>query len=228
MAAGPGHRSRRRTQQRAPSAGLDLRGFPSTTTPARRPWFRCHVDRPAQGRDRGAWFFSSSPADGPAPASGRFDLPEPEGTCYLASTPGAAVRELAGPDVVRRGWIEGELLEGRVVSKLTLRHPVRAADVSARRATDYRISAELTTTSRYEVTQAWARALRDAGFDALRHQLRFTPGSDRGLALFGPAGRPEPVRRGDEDPAPAAAWARSLGLDVVTAPSSAAVEIVPP
>jgi len=181
-----------------------------------------------QGPDRGAWFFSSSPAGDPAPGSGRFDLPEPEGTCHLASTPAAAVREVAGPDVVRRGWIEGDLLEGRVVSTLTLSHPVRAADVSARRATDYRISSELTTTGRYEITQAWARALRDAGFDALRHQLRFTPGSDRGLALFGTAGRPDPGWPGGPDPASAAEWAESLGLDVVTAPSSAAVEIVPP
>lgn len=47
----------------------------------------------------GPWWFGSSLA-------GRFDLPEPHGTCYLAADPLAALLEVLGPD--RRGGAVSE------------------------------------------------------------------------------------------------------------------------
>ena len=210
---------RRHTAQQAPVEGVDFAGFPSQNLPTGGTWFRTHRRQEASP-DRGAWHFSSSPAGSTAPTSGRFDLPTPFGTCYLASTATAAVRELTHPFFVKNGWVPATLITGRVVSALGLRQAYVGADVSIAKAAPYRVSSELTTMTDYAITQAWARAFHSVGFGAVLAALRFSPGRDRGLALFGDSGVPDPPWSVATPPTPVADVAEALGIPVVDAPDS--------
>ena len=87
---------------------------------------------------------------------------------------------------------------------------------------------EIATTERYDITQAWARTWRRAGFGGVFYLLRFTPGPSRGLALFGPAGAPDPPPPGDPDPRPVREVVEGLGIDVVDPPAFGAVTVVSP
>jgi hypothetical protein len=201
--------------------------FPGHLCNAGSIWFRNHTDR-TEAPDRGVWWFSSSPETAARPASGRFDLPEPQGTCYLASSAVAAVDELIGPDVAARGWVEEPLVDGRVVSRIALPRPVRAANVSVSKALRFRVTGELTATGDYDLTQDWARTFHACGFDGVRYALRFSPGASRGLAMFGPAGSPDPAWGGDPDPGPMHEWLETMDVEVVPIPSSTAVTVVEP
>ncbi len=213
-------RSRREMAQQAPAPGASYADFPAYTVSGESEWFRHHQERPVP--DRGAWYFASVP-----PGGGRFDLAEPRGTCYLATSRAAAVRELIGPDFLALGWVPGELLRGRIVSRLRVPAPVRVANVSVASAADRGVSSELTTTTDYPLTQQWAAAFARAGFAGIRYALRFTPGRARGLALFGPSG-PADGLPGDPLAQKAADVVDRMGLAVVDEPHSRAVEVVSP
>lgn len=216
--------ARRDRALQAPTEEVGLEAFPRRTLRAGSAWFRQHRDRP--GPDRGAWFFASRPVG--EEGGGRFDLATPEGTCYLASTQRAAVNELVGPECAVRGWVDADLLAGRVVSRLSLPADVVAANTTAARAADLRVTNEIATTERYDITQAWAEALRAAGFGGILALLRFTPGPARMLAVFGPEGRPEPGRRGDPRPHAVRALVEGWGIEVVEPPAYGDVVIVAP
>jgi hypothetical protein len=72
---------------------------------------------------------------------------------------------------------------------------------------------------------AWARAFHSVGFDAVLAALRFSQGLDRGLALFGDSGVPDPPWPVATPPTPVATpptpvadVAEALGIPVVDAP----------
>jgi hypothetical protein len=210
---------------RAPDeTGLDFTRFPRKTVRAGSEWYRQHQDRPTP--DRGAWYFASLPPGDEG--GGRFDLPDPDGTCYLATTEVGAVNELVGPDCADRGWVDADLVAGRVLSRLRLSGDVKAADTTSTRATQFRATNELPTTERYDLTQAWADTLHRAGFGGVYSGLRFTPGPTRGLALFGAAGTPDPAPLGDADPRPVREIVEGLGIDVVDPPAFSAINVVSP
>ncbi|MGN6634758.1 MAG: RES domain-containing protein, partial [Oryzihumus sp.] len=77
----PGPRSREVVAQQVPRTRLA--GFPAYRLDPRTVLCRAHLAA------NGPWWFSH---DG----GGRFDLPAPRGTCYLATDPAAAVRERLG------------------------------------------------------------------------------------------------------------------------------------
>lgn len=215
--------SRRDLALRPPDeANLAFARFPRKTLRAGSKWFRQHRDRPTP--DRGAWYFASYPAG--SEGDGRFDLPDPDGTCYLASTVQGALNELVGPECADRGWVDADLLSGRVLSTLHPPKDVKAADTTSVRAAQFRATNELATTERYKLTQAWADTLNRAGFDGVYAVLRFTPGPTRGLALFGDAGAADPPPPGDPDPVPVRKVVEALGIQVVDPPSYSAVTIV--
>ena len=218
---------RRLTAQQAPVVGHDYAGFPSQNLPSGGAWFRTHRLR-VPSPDRGAWYFSSSPSEAPAPESGRFDLPAPSGTCYLASTATAAVRELTHPFFVKNGWVPATLITGRVVSALGLRQACVAADVSSAKAASFRVSSELTAMTNYAITQAWARAFHSVGFGAVLAALRFSPGLDRGLALFGDSGVPDPGWSVATAPIPVVDVAEAMDIPVVDAPDRDEIEFAEP
>lgn len=180
-----------------PADPADLATFPKAVVHG--TWFRAHVLRSTTG-DRGCWWFSSAgvPADG----SGRFDLPEPRGTCYLASTEDGAARERVGPQLRRRAGSQSVLdsvladaSTGRpvVVSRVDLERPT-TANMASKRAGRWVDRSLGSGTGIYAVSQAWAAAFDAAGFDGIRYQPRFTLGAVRAVALFGRAGAPTPAR----------------------------------
>ncbi|WP_460458725.1 RES domain-containing protein [Angustibacter peucedani] len=172
----------------------DLTGFPEHRTPASTVLHRAHLAR------RGPWWFSSG--------GGRFDLSAPRGTCYLASSAAAAVRERLGPVLSSRAAVPSSTLDGVVVSRLAVGVPgdpreLRWANLRVAAAAEHGVTRELESMTPYDVPSRWARAFDAAGLDGVRYGPRFSPGSASAHALFGDAG--EDARRvPDPEPTPAA------------------------
>lgn len=158
--------------QREPS--LPLTGFPAYDLGVGERLHRAHH------RGRGPWWFSSS--------GGRFDLPQPEGTCYLADSPLAALRERLGPVLGGCTRIPRSLLEESLVSRLHVPESHRLGDLRAVAASRFGVTRELETMVPYAVPQAWARALRATGLRGVRYEPRFSTGPVSSYAVFGDAG----------------------------------------
>jgi hypothetical protein len=130
---------------------------------------------------------------------GRFDLPAPSGTCYLASDPLAAVLELLGTDR-EGGMVAAEFLAERRLRELQAPREFAIADLTSRRVAGYGVTSEIGTLVPYALAQAWAARLYEAGFEGLVYWLRHDPSRGEGWALFGPAGERKSWRRGRELP----------------------------
>jgi hypothetical protein len=166
----------------------------------------------------GPWWFGS---DG----SGRFDLPAPQGTCYVATSAVAAVRERLGVVLGGAASVPSALLDGVVVSRLRLPQECRVANLEASRAADFGVTRELETMVPYTVPQAWARAFARVDLEGVRYAPRFTTGPALAVALFGRAGDAgwpadvEPCVAADVPGAPLAMPApRRMDLTVVRPP----------
>lgn len=171
--------SRQSVAQRHPHPDRDLSTFPTRPIDAGTRWRRAHR------HEHEPWFFSS---DG----KGRFNLSEPFGTCYLASSDDVAARESIGPDIARSGVVVATFLEGRLVSSLTLAEPIKAAHVSSDEAFPFGVTSELCSMEKYQVPRQWAHSLHESGFEGIWYHPRFSPGADaRAIAVFGPAGAAE-------------------------------------
>ena len=162
-------------------------------------------------RTRTPWYFDSSP-------NGRFNLPAPRGTCYLAETAVGAFLETLG----RQGRvIPQSQVDLRALSQLAVHGAYRVADCTVARARGFGITAGIHAMEDYGRTQAWARAFAEAGFEGVRYRISHDPrATGIGIALFGSAG---------EASWPAAPWApiprallnrieRAFGLLVVPTP----------
>lgn len=206
---------RQQVAQRAPDPDRDYRAFPATRFAAGRVLYRQHHG------ERGAWWFCG---DG----SGRFDLAAPDGTCYLALSRPAALRELVGPDLGAAGVIPSSVLAGRVISRLPLPEPVRAANVSSNRASNrFGVTAELATMTPYAIPRQWAAVLHGAGFGGIAVTLRFSAGRSAGLAWFGPAGE-NTAWPADPEPLDCVTLARRMRLRVVEPPDTDQLTIIEP
>jgi len=183
-----------------------LAGFPSSAPPAKL----VRVCR----RGRGTWWFSS---DG----SGRFDLHPPDGTCYLASDPIAAIREATRGGPVSTTWVaEREL---RTVAPPDPNGRLAAATRQA--AARFGLTTELVTVVPYDMPRRWATAFHQAGFAGIRHELRHDPRArPSGVSLFGPAG-PGVHPDGEADPLTAGTLARA-GVQVIDVPPAAHLTIL--
>lgn len=208
--------NRQTVLQQGPDPDSDYRRFPYRTFKAGSRWYRQH------NITVGPWWFSSS-------MEGRFDLPAPNGTCYLASTREAATRERIGPDIAAKGRVAISVLKDRVVSALALPQGVRAANLDSDRAMDrYRVTGELTVMTPHEMTQAWAVALHAAGFGGVSGRLRFTVSPHHhGLALFGDGG-PRPDWHADPRPESLVVVARRMSISIVRPPDDDQLTIVFP
>ncbi len=206
--------SRETVYQQAPDDTADYTEFPSKTVPKDARWFRQHRN------DKGPWWFSST--------GGRFDLPSPQGTCYLANQQDGALLELIGPSLASTRRVDVSVLEGRVISELTIPIEVRGADISTRSAgTKFGVTSELPTMIPYSVPQAWARCLAKSGFGAIMHRLRFSPHNALGLALFGVGGEPKdwpPPERSVS----AVTLAEEVGVQIVRPPDDDQITVVKP
>lgn len=139
-------------------------------------------------KGRSPWWFSS---DG----SGRFDLPVPHGTCYLAEEQLGSLLEVA------RGLtlLPETFLSSRQLLTTWPTRPLRLADLTAAAAYSYGVTGELSAAPDYTAPHARARALQAAGFAGIRYRVRHDPrGHLVGIAWFGRAGRlthPPPSHR---------------------------------
>lgn len=201
---------RQRPAQGRPPGTLD--GFPTRRLTEATDLFRAHAS------DLGPWWFGH---DG----YGRFDLPAPRGTCYVALDPASAVRERLGPVLGASLELPASLLEDVLVSRLRLPRAREVADVQARAAGAFGVTRELESMVPYAVPQAWARAFDEAALGGVAYGPRFTPGDATAVALFGPGGRADwpvddsPLDAGQVDGVPTAlAPPRLEDLTVVRPP----------
>ncbi|AMY56204.1 MULTISPECIES: RES family NAD+ phosphorylase [Nocardiaceae] len=146
--------------------------FPSCVYPAGAELFRSHQ------ASLGPWWYSSN-------GGGRFDLEAPDGTCYLAEDEVVTLLEIfGGQQVVPRYEVDA-----RAASTITLDADIRLADLTANTGVALGVTAEIFTTADYPLTQRWAAALREAGFEGLRYWARHDlEHARRCIALFGQAG----------------------------------------
>jgi hypothetical protein len=149
----------------------DLTGFPAYELRRGQRLWRIHR------AGRSPWWFSSDGA-------GRFDLRQPDGTCYVA---GDAVGAFV--EVFRQVYIQEVDVRGRLLAALSAPRSFRLADTTRAEARRFGVTLALVGTIDYDATQEWAAAFRRAGFGGIRYRLRHDPtGSLIGFALFGRAG----------------------------------------
>jgi hypothetical protein len=118
---------------------------------------------------------------------GRFDLAEPEGTCYVAADPLAALIEIVGPES-SSGLVAADFLRQRRLLRLHVPRRIALADATSRQAGGFGVTLELCTVTPYDCPQAWAAKLRAAGSAGIVYWLRHDNSRAEGFALFGPHG----------------------------------------
>ncbi len=168
------------TLKRPPDRADALRDFPCRIVATDQALYR--VVRSG----RLPWWFGST-------MDGRFDLALPKGTCYVAQEALAALLEVIGP-----GPVTPEFVAARRLRTLFVPQPREVADTCARRASRYGVTAEIGTIVPYNLPQAWAHRLDQAGFGGVAYWLRHDPARARGYAFFGKAGDRRRWRRGHE------------------------------
>jgi len=195
-----------------------LENFPYATITKSKVLYRAHQRR------RGPWFFSS---DG----SGRFDLLGPTGTCYLAESAVAALRESLGIRLVNSGSVEAVQLDNLAISRLQLPRPIKAADTTAPTAVNHGITREICTITPYHLPQEWAQAWAATGHGGVRYLGRLSSGmtkQDRCLAVFGAAGAGSSSYLTDSAPLAAQETALLAGMVIIKkAVNYAALMVVP-
>lgn len=182
----------------------DLSRFPAFGVDRRRSLYRIHRT------DAGPWWFSG---DG----SGRFDIRDGRGSCYLAATPvGAFIEVFRVATVIPEAEVEARSLSSLVPPART-----RLADCTISAARKFGITGAIHTQPDYTVPQAWAEAFAAAGFGGIRYRVSHDPAQrELGVVLFGEAGEQSlPVRRTEPIPASVIEAARQrFGLIVAPTP----------
>lgn len=201
-----------------PDDPADLAGFPATPRIPRRLHRLSEHTQP--------WWFSSSPGGG-----GRFDLPSPKGTCYLADDLDGAL----GEKLLRRPKkiVPAQRLRELHHAEVRVHDPPALADLTAKGATGWGLNAEIHTGLDYAKARAWAERLHAASAPGLLYVARSDAAvKSRSVALFGgaglhsraPAGMRTEVHPLDRNRARVLLEAR--GVRVVPIPTD--VETVPP
>ncbi len=197
-----------------PERAEDLAEFPRAEIGANDTLWR--VAR----RGKSPWWFSSSMA-------GRFHLPEPDGTCYLAKDDLAALLEVVGPDR-NGGTVSPEFIARRRIHRLRPGRSPALADLTARKAAAFGVTHEIHTIVPYDLPQAWAARLHQSGFDGLCYFARHDPASSDSLALFGESGEDSARDPGTGEPIGEDRLRRlteTYGIRVVDVPRSAELTI---
>lgn len=134
------------------------------------------------------WWFASLPATDPHRTS-RFDLPHPKGTCYLAEHDVGAFLESLQEHIGTGAPVPWPEVAARAISSLSVPRPMRLADCRSRRSVNAGLSAGIHSTSDRSLTQGWADAFQQAGFDGIVYLLQHDLAQQEvGYALFHDAG----------------------------------------
>lgn len=199
-----------------------LHGIP-TTRLAGGQWYREHAWR-ISSADGGCWYYAPLPTD--PMAGGRFDVPNPAGTCYFANQALIAALERVGRFTAQHEAVPADLLTDRVVTMVEAAAlPSRAVNLITRRAAArFGVTGELFTMSDYSIPQAWAHAIHDQGHAALLYTPRFSP-YGRAVATFGPRG---PRPNATTSTQPLADVLRSAGVLIAAIPPASAMRFVKP
>lgn len=143
-----------------------------------KPLWRIHA------ADVAPWFFDVGP-------DGRFNLAE-SGTCYLAEEPTGAFVEKFGRLLRPGGVIPESLVNAQRLSSL---RPPKAEVVDLTDPTVLGLAgltAEIHSTTDYDLTQGWALAFQEAGYAGIRYKARHDPrGQLISIALFGASKPPK-------------------------------------
>jgi hypothetical protein len=150
-------------------------------TSRRRPlWRACARTHPQP------WWYATR-TDGPHP--GRFDLADPDGTCYWAMTPATALLEVtADPQQLDPPVLSVAALQRLSVWRADTVPAARSKLADTTVASVPGLTAELATIVPYDLAWQWADALHAEGRSGIVYRSRF--GQDDGVALFGPPGIP--------------------------------------
>ena len=167
----------------------DWKNFPSFPLQPRSTIFRIFKSYSSEASPRSPWYFGSTGGKNP----GRFDLPQPKGSCYFASSSyGAWLETIRGPRVVSRQQVE-ELSLARVTRQST---ELILANLTSSSGTKYGLTLDVATGDDYSQTQEIADLLRKARFKGVRSFLRrSTSARLYTFGIFGPTGA-QPVPRG--------------------------------
>ena len=139
---------------------------------------------------RSPWWFATVGAQ-PA-TSGRFDLPAPDGSCYLTNSPIAAVLE-AFQDFGEGVLPIAELSRRRRAVITAAPRAPKAARLLSASARGFGITQALWAGADRAMTQRWARALRRAGWLAAWTGVQHDPaGRASAVTLFDEAGEHPP------------------------------------
>lgn len=140
------------------------------------------------------WWFATRPAD--PSRGGRFDLPHPDGSCYLATTVPAATVEALGA-LLGRGLLQRSVLDGLRRAEIgAAPEAPTAARLTASVAAGAGVTAALWGGDDRVLSQRWATALHRA-WDAIYTGVQHDPtGQGRAVTLFDDAG--EHVPYGDD------------------------------
>jgi RES domain len=182
----------------------ELGDFPAHDLDTGQVLYRVHR------RGLSPWWFSS---DG----SGRFDLVDERGTCYVAQRPLGAFIEVFRIETV----IPEQEVNVRSLAELRAPVAIRLADCTASQTRRFGVTAAIHSQPDYELTHAWSRALSEAGFGGILYRLSHDPsGSELGVALFGRAGAQDlPVENSSPIPEEVLEEARTrFGLLVLPTP----------
>ncbi len=169
------------TPRGLPALPDELPELPSTKL-GTEPLWRIHA------ADVAPWFFDVGP-------DGRFNLAE-SGTCYLAEEPIGAFVEKFGRLLRSGGVLPEPLVDAQRLSRL---RPPKAKVVDLTDPTVLGLiglTAEIHSTTDYNLTQGWALALQDTGYDGIRYKARHDPrGKLVSIALFGSGKAPRSAAR---------------------------------
>lgn len=82
----------------------------------------------------------------------------------------------------------------RSLLAVTLKRDLRLADITARRALSFGVTASIGANEQYDESQTFAVQALENGFDGIRYLVRHDPAKKlHGLALFSQAGAPDPA-----------------------------------
>lgn len=140
------------------------------------------------------WWFAS--LSSPHEACGRFDLPRPMGTCYMATRPEAALLEALQMHLTN---LPVEELQVRRIARIRApKDAPRAAMLTAESvAGEFGITPEIWAGRDRRLTQRWAAAIRRDGWWAVYAGLAHDPrGQLRMVALFDQHGDHPPSHGG--------------------------------
>lgn len=163
-----------------PDDPAELAGFPRRRLRVGQRLWRIHRG------NRRPFFFASAPPPGHR-RGGRYDLPAPQGTSSWALHPEAAFLETLARRPTR--LVAAEHLDRYRIAEAPLPGVLEAANLPVRAARRFGLTAEIHTTTDYQVTRTWAERLNQSAHRAVigiaRHDVTARL---RILALFDTAG----------------------------------------